>query len=108
MQPWSWVHSGGAFRTYDHPVLALHDLSVVQKHNLAGGIPTGLTRKTYRYPRMEILVEKYRYSKDLYTDEISHLRNPELIADRKRLLKEIGVIVEAIKLRYGLKNSDSA
>lgn len=40
------------------------------------------------------------------TGEVSRLRNPELIAHRKRLLKEIGVIVEAIKLRYGLKNSN--
>ncbi|MFB0555853.1 MAG: hypothetical protein ACETWQ_21315, partial [Phycisphaerae bacterium] len=59
-----------AFRTYDHPVLALHDLSVVQKHNLAGGMSTGLTRKTYRYPKIKILVEKYRYSKDLWKKNI--------------------------------------
>lgn len=43
-----------------------------------------------------------------YTDEVSHLRNPVLIASRTKLLKEMGAVVETIKLRYGLKNSEEA
>jgi len=37
-----------------------------------------------------------------YTDEVSHLRNPDLIASRKRLLKKINAVVRGIMLRYGM------
>jgi len=43
-----------------------------------------------------------------YKDEISHLRNPEIIAWRKKTLKQIDAVVEAMKLRYGLTNCDKA
>lgn len=41
-----------------------------------------------------------------YIDEISHLHDPAIIKERKILLKKIGAVVDALKLRYGLIKSD--